>query len=130
MKNVSAALIIKGQTILLTRRASGQKLAGFWEFPGGKQEEGETIEECLERELSEELKVASKATSNFYESVYEYPGGKIKLIGILTEIESDNFTLSVHDCAEWANFSDLLNFNLAPADIPIAKKIIEKYGNV
>jgi 8-oxo-dGTP diphosphatase len=46
MKNVSAAIIRKSNTVLITRRSLGEKLAGFWEFPGGKQEENETIQQC------------------------------------------------------------------------------------
>jgi 8-oxo-dGTP diphosphatase len=49
-KVVAAAIIRKNNSVLLARRSTGQKLAGFWEFPGGKVENGETAEECLARD--------------------------------------------------------------------------------
>lgn len=53
MKSVTAAVIKLNDTVLLTRRGPGEKLAGFWGFPGGKQDDGESLQECLERELFE-----------------------------------------------------------------------------
>ena len=69
-KKVAGAIIRSGEKILLTRRRRGEKLAGYWEFPGGKIEERETIQECLEREIHEELNIKIKAgtivTSNIH----------------------------------------------------------------
>ena len=61
MKQVAAAIAIEGGKVLVTRRAAGQSLAGFWEFPGGKVEPGEDVQSCIVRELHEELGVASTA---------------------------------------------------------------------
>ena len=58
--------------ILLARRKPGSHLAGYWEFPGGKIEEGESPEECLERELLEELGIVTKTGAFVAESVYDY----------------------------------------------------------
>ncbi len=125
MKKVTAAIIFKNNYVLLTRRSTGQNLEGYWEFPGGKIENNETPQECLERELSEELGVGATAGKIIAESVYEYGHGVIKLLAIETEIESENFTLSVHDKIEWVQLDNLINYKLAPADISIAKTIIE-----
>lgn len=54
MTTVTCAIIRKTGKVLIARRAAGQKLAGKWEFPGGKIEDGESAEECLKRELEEE----------------------------------------------------------------------------
>jgi mutator protein MutT len=59
-KVVTAAIIRRNGSVLLARRSSGEKLAGFWEFPGGKVEDGETPEECLARELDEELGIQAR----------------------------------------------------------------------
>jgi 8-oxo-dGTP diphosphatase len=59
-RTVAAAIIQKEDCILLARRSPGEKLAGFWEFPGGKVENGESPEECLARELREELGIGVK----------------------------------------------------------------------
>lgn len=126
MKLVTAAIIIINNHVLLTRRKKGQKLEGYWEFPGGKIEKNETPQSCLERELYEELNVKAKAGKTIAESVYEYSHGSIKLIGIETILLSDQLKLSVHDKAKWVLLKDVTNFNLAPADIPIAKILTKR----
>ncbi|MDC1533675.1 NUDIX domain-containing protein [Polaribacter sp.] len=57
MIEVTAAIIEEGDKFLIARRAKGKHLSGFWEFPGGKIEEGETAEACLHRELNEEFQI-------------------------------------------------------------------------
>ena len=127
MIDVAAAIIIKDQQVLITRRAKGQNLSGKWEFPGGKIEEGETAQKCIERELREELSIKSKASEIFGEFIYNYNTGGIKLIGVITELINDSFVLSVHDKIEWVDIENLLSYDLAPADIPVANKITEIY---
>ena len=127
-KNVSAAIAISDGSILITRRAAGEKLAGLWEFPGGKQEPGESIHQCLEREILEELCVRARVGDIFAESLYKYAGGTINLVAILIELDSTDFSLSVHDAARWVKIESLLNYELAPADIPIAERIVQIYG--
>ena len=60
MTIVTCAIIEKDGKILIARRAEGQKLAGKWEFPGGKVEDGESPEECLKRELEEEFGIPTE----------------------------------------------------------------------
>jgi len=129
MKNISAAVIINNTNVLLTRRAPGEKLAGYWEFPGGKQERQETIEECLVREIKEELDLDVQCLNILIESIYEYPGGKINLIAIEAEIKAGVISLNVHDKYEWVDIESLLEYQLAPADIPIAEWIIHDRQN-
>jgi 8-oxo-dGTP pyrophosphatase MutT (NUDIX family) len=71
MQNVTAAVIYNNGKVLLTRRAPGEKHAGWWEFPGGKIEEGETPEQCLARELTEELGIETVIGRLAAESVFE-----------------------------------------------------------
>ena len=127
MRDVSAAIIIKNNLIFLARRGPSKKLAGFWEFPGGKIEANESPQQCLERELKEELGVSSTAKNIFFESVFEYDHGKFKIIAILTDLHSKEFTLSSHDKVEWVPITELFNFKLLPADIPIAQKILANF---
>ncbi len=129
MQNVSAAIIIKKNTVLLTRRALGENLAGYWEFPGGKQKRNETIQECLIRELREELDIEVECVNILTESIYQYPGGKINLVAILTQIMAGEIRLSVHDRYSWVPIKDILDYKLAPADIPIARWIINDQIN-
>lgn len=127
MKHVAAALAIKEGHILLARRAPGQALEGLWEFPGGKQDSGETIYQCIEREIQEELSLSCNARQIFAESVYQYEGGSIKLIGVMVELGQEEPRLTVHDWVAWVPLADILSYELAPADIPIAKEVINAY---
>lgn len=125
---VAAAVVYRDGHILITRRAPGEKLAGMWEFPGGKLESGETPQSCIVRELREELGVESDAGEILTTSVFTYPGGKIELIAVIVSLRSAVLTLQVHDRAAWVTPQELLGYELAPADIPIAEEIIRKYG--
>ena len=128
MKEVSAAIIIEDGKVLLARRAEGEKLAGYWEFPGGKREEDETIDECLVREIREELSLDIEVVGEFDTSDYEYPGGQIRLIGLLAEIQNGVISKTVHDLVEWIDISSVLDYQLAPADIPLAERLRNDYG--
>ena len=88
-------------------------------------EEGESLQECLEREIMEELSVNIKAGDIYAESVYHYEKGSIRLVAITAELLQEDISLSVHDKFEWAEKRLLSTYYFAPADIPIAKKLQE-----
>lgn len=131
MKIVTAAIVKneKGE-ILITRRKTGEKNEGYWEFPGGKLHHDETLEECLQRELHEELGVDSSIGKLIAESIYEYAQGKIKLIAFEATLTSFEFQLTVHDRHAWVDYESLLSYDLTPADIPIAKIILERISSI
>jgi len=109
--------------ILLARRTAGRELAGLWEFPGGKIREGETPQACLEREILEELGLAVEAGEVFAESDWAYPHGAIRLLAMVCRVAGGAVTLADHDRAEWVAPQDLEQYDLSPADIPIARKL-------
>lgn len=120
---VAAAIIIEDGRALVTWRGPGRSMAGFWEFPGGKLEAGETPQACIVRELAEELAIEGEAGEVLAESVHAYPGGAIRLIAVAVRRLSDRLTLSEHDAYSWATADELRALPLAPADIPIAEAI-------
>ncbi len=126
MTDVTAAIIRNNEKILIARRAQGEKHAGFWEFPGGKLEAGETPEECLKRELFEEFGIDTKNQGFVTESIYEYPAGIIRLLAYSTGIVSGEIKLNVHDSIEWVHIQNLQQYKLLPADVPIAKHLMEE----
>jgi len=119
MIEVTAAIIVKGNKVMIARRAHGKHLAGYWEFPGGKIEQGETPESCLTRELKEEFDIEASIENYIGESIFEYPDKTIRLKAFSCKIISGEIKLNDHDKIEWINIEQLTNYKLAPADIPL-----------
>jgi 8-oxo-dGTP diphosphatase len=125
MKEVTAAIIRKDNRVLIAERAPGENLAGKWEFPGGKIEPGETPQECLKREIREELEVDIDVLDLFGESIYTYHSGTIKLMAFWCQWISGDFTLNVHSRIEWVTRSELDLYDFAPADLPLVERLKE-----
>jgi len=125
---VTAAILQRGNEVLLTRRAQGEKLAGLWEFPGGKVHDNETPQTCLARELREELSLTCSVGPKIAESDYHYEHGGFTILAYEAEIQSGTLTLAVHDKAEWVDVDKLLDYQLAPADVPIAEAVQRSRG--
>lgn len=117
MKDVTAAVIIKDEKILICKRSKYDKQGGKWEFPGGKIEAGETQEECLKREIKEELDLNIKVNDKIGKNIYVYPGGAIKLIAFYADLLDGDLKLNVHDDYKWVAKDKLKEFDFAPADI-------------
>ncbi len=120
MKQVSAGIIICNDRILIARRSHNKSNAALWEFPGGKQEPGETMPECLRREISEELHLDIEVGSFFMNSVYEYEQGAICLHVYYAYTQSYDICFhSDHDRLAWGLPEEVGNYNFSPADIPV-----------
>lgn len=126
MIEVTAAIIEKNDRILIARRKRGKEQAGYWEFPGGRIEKNETAENCLERELREELSVETEIVDFIGVSIYEYSDKTIKLIAFTVKIKSGELKIIDHDKFEWILVEDIANYKFSPADIPLIEKY-EKY---
>lgn len=124
MTVVVAAIIRKGNKIFIAQRPEGKSLAGFWEFPGGKQEQNETLPETLQRELREELNINVEVGDFFMKSSYQYEFGDIDIYSYWVDIDEDVMIVSnEHQNSKWVEVNELVNYKFAPADIPIVKKL-------
>ncbi|MDN4078152.1 (deoxy)nucleoside triphosphate pyrophosphohydrolase [Paenibacillus polymyxa] len=123
MKLVTAAIIHNDGEFLITRRGPDNKLAGKWEFPGGKLEPNETLEECVRREIKEELRIDIKVGQQLGESVYSYGDGSIKLIAFWATWVSGEIQLIDHDQLHWVNKETILQYDFLPADLPFVKQL-------
>jgi len=128
MKLVTAAIIQNEDKYFIARRGPTEKLSGYWEFPGGKVEEGESLIDCLRRELKEELGVTSEIGDVLITSDYAYKQGHIKLIAMEAKIVGGKLSLIVHDQYDWLSPSEILKLNLAPADVPVAEFLLATYS--
>jgi len=125
MNIVTCAILRNEQdAVLLCRRAPGQNHAGRWEFPGGKQEPGETLAQCLVREMQEELALEVTVSAEICQTIYHYPGGSIQLIAFSCQCTNAQPQLQVHDSFAWVPPFQLLDYDLTEADIPIAQVLI------
>ena len=124
MIKVVAGVVIKENKCLIARRSPGRNLAGLWEFPGGKLEAGETPQECLRRELREELEIDITVGSFVAESYFEYESGSIHLLAYQAAWESGELTLNVHDAYAWVSADQLLDYTYPPADVPVLQELV------
>ena len=120
---VTAGILIKDHKVLIAKRPEGKHLAGFWEFPGGKTEAGESHEESLVREFREEFGVEIAILDSFHENVHAYQDKTVRLISFLVKHIRGDFVPVEHAEIRWVPFSQLTDFQLSPADIPVAEKL-------
>lgn len=128
MKRVTAAIIMQDGKVLIAQRAREDRLALKWEFPGGKVEAGETPEACLAREIKEELGLDIKVTEHFMTNGFPYETGVIELMAFFGVILGGTMSLNVHADAKWVFTQEMINYDFAPADVPIVKKLMEVNG--
>jgi 8-oxo-dGTP diphosphatase len=129
MKIVGTAIIVNDKNeILIGQRPQGKDLAGLWEFPGGKQENGETIEECIVRELKEELNVDTVVKEFLLDVVKDYKHGEFKLSVYRVEIKDiENLKALVHQDLKWVRVDELNNFEFPVADVDIIDFILKYF---
>lgn len=123
---VVAALIEKEGKYLIARRASGdENVFGKWEFPGGKVEPNEDELTAIEREIREEFELEVKAIKFITNNVCEYPTRIVDLRLYECKYVSGEFKLHDHFEKKYVDKEELINYDLCPADIPLAEYIRE-----
>jgi len=121
--HVTGGVIWKDSRLLITKRPQGTHLAGLWEFPGGKQERGETLEECLKREIKEELGMDVKVDGLFETVQHEYENKLITLHFFnCTHLMGRPKPFEGQDL-KWVLPGDLSKYAFPPPDSQILKKL-------
>lgn len=115
---------------MIVRRAPGKSLAGFWEFPGGKVEPGETHKACLSRELKEELDLEVTVGEYIGESVTGEGDNQIRLVAYAARTEQEHIMSSDHDEVKWITMYEFADYEFAPADVPIVKALLNKRTSI
>jgi mutator protein MutT len=120
---VSAALIFRDGKLLITQRLAQSHLGGLWEFPGGKLEAGESFEQCLIREIREELGVEISVGELFEEISHDYPEKSVRLKFFICQLLSGE--PQPLDCAgvKWVAKTELAGFEFPAADARLLLKL-------
>jgi 8-oxo-dGTP diphosphatase len=129
--HVAVAVIVKDNRVLLSKRAENVHQGGLWEFPGGKVEPGETIEQALIREIREELGIDVKKTRPLIKLIYHYPDKSV-LLETLIVCQFSGRQYQINDCYEkqeqqglegqtvkWVRLNALDNYSFPLANKPI-----------
>ncbi|MDF7640551.1 (deoxy)nucleoside triphosphate pyrophosphohydrolase [Bifidobacterium sp. ESL0784] len=120
---VVGAAIRRGGAILCAQRGPSKSLAGYWEFPGGKIESGETPEQALQREIKEELLCDIEVDQKICSIQQQYDFGTIELTTFLCSLTSGEPSLTEHTQLRWIPQSKLATLDWAPADRKTAQNL-------
>ena len=119
---VVAAIIIDGGKIFATQRGYGEFKDG-WEFPGGKVEEGEALEDALVREIKEELDTEIVVEELLDTVEYDYPKFHLSMACFICKFKSGDLVLKEHEAARWLTRETLDSVEWLPADLGLIEKI-------
>lgn len=121
---VVAAIMYNEKTVFSAERGTGF-LEGYFEFPGGKIEEGETHQEALKRELQEELEIETEVKDYVMTVEHQYENFHLTMHLYNVKIKAGTIQLHCHKSYRWLTKEELYTVNWAPADIPPLKQVEE-----
>ena len=120
--DVVGAVIVRGNAILATQRGYGE-WEGWWEFPGGKIEAGETSEQALSREIFEELNASIDVGDYLCTAEYDYPTFHLSMRCYLCKLVDESFELLEHHAARWLTAEHIEEVKWLPADVQVVDAI-------
>lgn len=127
---VTCAIIIKNNKILAAQRSESMHLPLSWEFPGGKVEKAESEQECLVREIKEELNIDIEVQKRLSSNSHQYSGKKpIVLIPFVCQFAAGQLVLKEHKKADWFTLDELKDLDWAAADIPVVEEFTKLFQN-
>jgi 8-oxo-dGTP diphosphatase len=122
---VVAGIVERDGLILVAQRPAGDARAGRWEFPGGKLEPGETAEDCLARELAEELAIEVHAPAWLLSVTHDYPDLRVHLHAYRCRWRAGEPVAREHACVRWVAPAALAELDWSDADRPIAARLLQ-----
>lgn len=125
-KRVVAGIIREENKIFATQRGHGE-FNGYWEFPGGKIEFGETPEEALEREMEEELATKVEVGELVQMVEYDYPDFHLSMYCYLCSVIEGDLQLIEHLDAKWLSAETINSVNWLPADMDLIERLKKEY---
>tara|TARA_B100000315_G_scaffold252337_1_gene288914 strand:+ start:50 stop:442 length:393 start_codon:yes stop_codon:yes gene_type:complete len=129
MDDVGIALITEGNKALITQRRAEDSFPSYWEFPGGRCEEGESPQDCVIREMLEELEITVGIEGPGPEVVHQYPDGTIRLISFWCKrLEGEPVTKEAVDLC-WVQAGELSQYRFPPASETLIEAVREKLNH-
>ncbi|EKO3799201.1 8-oxo-dGTP diphosphatase MutT [Vibrio harveyi] len=114
--------------IFITKRPDDKHKGGFWEFPGGKVEQGESVEQAMIRELEEEIGITVTEQSLFEHLEYDYPEKSLKF-DFMTVSQFDNQPYGREGQeGRWVDVAALLDYPFPEANVPILERVIKEFS--
>ena len=128
MKRIDAAIavIARAGKVLVCQRKDEDTFGGFWEFPGGKQEDGETLEQCLARELHEELAIRARPVSRLTTVEHDYTNVQIRLHPFVCEHEAGEPQHVECQDSRWIEPRELREYRFPPANESLIEEVIQR----
>ena len=123
--SVTCAIIHFDNKILAVQRSETMSLPLKWEFAGGKIEPGESDEDCIKREIFEELNIHIKVKRRLSPVLHQYPNFKINLIPFIAEYGSGELKLKEHSDYVLLDKDELYRLDWAEADLPVVKEYLK-----
>jgi len=127
---VTAAVIWKDGKFLITRRPEGVHLEGLWEFPGGKKKKMETLEQCMEREIMEELGIKVRIEKELFEVLHEYKTKVVELHFFQCVIVEGSASPREGQKMRWITPQEIIKYKFPPPDRKIVDYIAKKKRKV
>jgi len=124
---VAIGIVVREGKILICQRPAEGPLAGYWEFPGGKKEESETLEQTLVRELREELAIEVGGLEPLAEIEFEYPGARVRLHPFLCRHVSGEAVPLASQQLRWVRARELREYRFPPANDALIEELIERF---
>lgn len=123
--DVAIAVVVQEKQVLICKRPAKAHLGGFWEFPGGKQEPGESIQQCVARELREELDIQTDILAALPIIEHDYPDRQVRLHPFLCAFKGGEPKPIGCEEVRWVSYTDLGQFTFPPANDVLIAQVVE-----
>ncbi len=128
MRRIDAAIavVVRAKKVLVCQRKANDTFGGYWEFPGGKCESGETLEQCLTRELMEELAIRARPVAPLAVIEHDYKQAKLRLHPFICLHEAGEPQTIECQATAWVDPSDLHRYRFPPANESLIDEVVAR----
>ena len=128
--HIVAGIILNSERtqLFITKRPDDKHQGGLWEFPGGKVEIGESVEQAMSRELAEEIGIVVKAQSPFQHFEFDYPDKSLTFDFLLINDFTHQPFGKEGQQGKWIAIRELVDYSFPAANIPIIERVIKEFS--